>query len=113
MSYFNPEIHHRKSIRLKGYDYSQPGPYFVTVNLGNIRCMLAGWRNGTLDLTPVGEIVKKYWLEIPKHYPGVEMDEYVVMPDHVHGVMIILDNSTISSGCKGVQLNAPTFYSSC
>lgn len=114
MSYFNPEIHHRKSIRLKGFDYSQSGSYFVTINLGNIRCMLAGWKNALLNLSAVGAIVNKYWQEIPLHYPNAEMDEYIIMPDHLHGVISIDGHVGVSTGynpvsiCKGVQLNAPT-----
>ena len=104
MARFNPEVHHRKSFRLSGHDYSSPGHYFVTICLDNIRCMLAiasfvngrdpvGVRHGEplrqkcprqLQLTPVGNVAKEYWLKIPHHYPNVALDEFVVMPDHVH-----------------------------
>ena len=93
MSAFNPEIHHRKSTRLHGYDYSRTGYYFVTINLDNIRCMLAVWNNSQLQLSPIGEIAQEYWMEIPIHYPNVEIDEFVVMPEHVHGILIIRDNN--------------------
>ncbi|MBN1578406.1 MAG: hypothetical protein JW913_17730 [Chitinispirillaceae bacterium] len=98
MPYYNPEIHHRKSVRLKGYDYSQPGYYFITINIDNIRCMLACWERGKLKLLPVGETAKRYWLEIPKHYPNVALDEYVIMPDHFHGIMRIIDQNDNSNG---------------
>jgi putative transposase len=93
MSTYNPEIHHRKSTRLHGYDYSRTGYYFVTINLDNIRCMLAVWNNGRLQLSPIGEIAQKYWMEIPIHYPNVGIDEFVVMPEHFHGILIIRDNN--------------------
>jgi len=108
MSNYNPEIHHRKSVRLKGYDYSKSGYYFVTINLDNVRCMLAVWNTGVLTLTPIGEIIRKYWNEIPLHYPNASMDEFVIMPDHLHGIIGINDSSHGSCSCKGVQLNAPT-----
>jgi REP element-mobilizing transposase RayT len=108
MPYFNPEIHHRKSIRLAGHDYSSPGYYFVTICLDNIRCMLAVASSGQtvgaghgqplrqkhfsqLRLMPIGEIAKKYWMEIPDHFPNVVVDEFVIMPDHVHGILKIRD----------------------
>jgi len=92
MPVFNPEIHHRRSVRLIGFDYSRSGYYFVTICLNDVRCILA-----TMDgprpfqLTPVGEIVKPYWLEIPHHYPKIVLDEFVIMPDHVHGILKIRD----------------------
>ena len=86
---YNPDIHHRKSIRLKGYDYSQEGAYFVTICTQNRECMLGEIKNGKMILNDGGVIVKKYWNEIPKHYPIVILDEFVVMPNHVHGIIII------------------------
>jgi putative transposase len=108
MPVFNPEIHHRRSVRLIGFDYSRPGYYFVTICLNDVRCMLAtvpvgvrsvvGVRHGeplhnthSLQLSPIGEIAKRYWLEIPHHYPKIVLDEFVIMPDHVHGILKIRD----------------------
>ena len=86
---YNPDMHHRKSIRLKGYDYSQEGAYFVTICTQNRKCMFGEIKNGKMILNDGGAIVKKYWNEIPKHYPIVILDEFVVMPNHVHGMIII------------------------
>jgi|WetSurMetagenome_2_1015567.scaffolds.fasta_scaffold48576_2 putative transposase len=118
---FNPEIHHRRSVRLVGFDYSRPGYYFVTICLNDVRCMLAVMASGgrhdigddvlpyhrgidvgvqnfeplqnkkLFQLTPIGEIAKRYWLEIPHHYPKITSDEFVIMPDHVHGILKIRD----------------------
>ena len=86
---FNPSNHHRRSIRLKGYDYSQSGAYFVTICTQNRACVLGEAVEGEIPLSPVGQIASECWLEVPKHFPNVELDVYVVMPNHVHGILII------------------------
>ena len=92
MMRYDPERHHRRSIRLRGYDYAQPGAYFVTI------CT----RNKELFFEDDGIriIAERCWLAIPKHFPYVQLDAWVVMPNHVHGVLWIVR--------RGVQLNAPT-----
>jgi putative transposase len=68
-------LHHRKSIRLREYDYSSPGEYFVTIctyQRVNVFCTIV---NGSICLLPAGDIVKKHWEEIPKHFENVELDE--------------------------------------
>lgn len=86
---YDPEIHHRRSIRLQGHDYSQTGAYFITLCTHNRRCMFGDIKDGEMVLNDVGKIVQKFWLEIPLHYPTVLLDEFVVMPNHVHGIIII------------------------
>jgi putative transposase len=109
MPFFNPEIHHRKSTRLTGYDYSTPGNYFITICLDNVRCMLAGWNKGRLNNTPVGDVAAKYWMEIPIHYPNMAIDAFVIMPDHLHGILRICESTVVQSVAgRGVLLNAPT-----
>jgi len=90
MSY-NPLIHHRKAIRLKEYDYSQPGEYFVTICIYEKACVFGEVFEEKTRLSMVGEIAKKCWEEIPKHFPNIELDEYVIMPNHVHGIIIITE----------------------
>jgi putative transposase len=117
MAIFNPEVHHRRSVRLVGFNYSRPGYYFVTICLNDVRCLLSNYKS--LQLTPIGEIAKRYWMEIPRHYPKIELDEFVIMPDHVHGILKICDGNRdcrrgvqfkneTNPNCRGVQLNAPT-----
>ncbi len=89
MSNYNPKIHHRKSYRLPGYDYSKPGYYFVTICLRSLVYMLTIQNRNYLELTSIGEIAQQYWREIPDHFPHVLLDEYVFMPDHIHGIIII------------------------
>jgi REP element-mobilizing transposase RayT len=90
------EKYHRRSIRLKGYDYSSPGGYFITVcahkrecAFGKISLPDVGARPAAPDLNPLGHIVKQCWADIPSHFPHVLFDEYVVMPSHIHGILII------------------------
>ena len=100
---YNPNIHHRRSIRLQNYDYSQEGLYFVTICAKNHICLFGEIVVDTnnqlpeMQLNELGEIVQKCWLEIPQHYPNIVLHEFVVMPNHVHGILEIttsFDNGT-------------------
>jgi len=84
---YNPDIHHRRSIRLRGYDYSQAVLYFITVCTHKRLNLFGAIENGEMILNDAGRIVEKYWLEIPEHYPNVVLHEHVVMPNHVHGIV--------------------------
>lgn len=90
---YDPEKHHRRSIRLKGYDYSQPGAYFVTIVTKHRRRLFGRIINGLMKLSPLGYQAHCCWLEIPDHFPNVELGEFVIMPDHVHGIIIIVEPS--------------------
>jgi REP element-mobilizing transposase RayT len=87
---YNPGIHHRRSIRLKDYDYSQAGLYFVTICTQGRHCLFGDIEDDTVKLTAAGEMARTVWEEIPFHYPGVELDEFVIMPNHFHGIVIIV-----------------------
>ena len=86
---FNPEIHHRKSIRLQEYDYSEPGPYFVTACIYNMEKLLGKIVEGEINLNQYGEIVKRCWDYLPKHYENMILDAFVIMPNHVHGIILL------------------------
>ena len=86
---YNSEIHHRRSIRLKDYDYSQDGYYFVTICVKHFVRYLGEIKNGEMGLSMIGKIVREYWNEIPYHFNNVMLDEMVIMPDHFHGIVII------------------------
>ena len=96
---YNPEIYHRRSIRLKGYDYSQPGAYFVTVCAWNKECLFGEIKGGEMLLNECGEIIMKCWNAIPSHFVNVGCDEFVVMPNHIHGVIFI-------NNCRG-EVSSP------
>jgi putative transposase len=86
-----PSVHYRKSIRLKDFDYSQPGEYFVTLCIHDKKCVFGKVMEENTILSSIGEIAKKCWEEIPVHFPHVRLDEYVIMPNHLHGIIIITD----------------------
>ncbi len=88
----DPKRHHRRSIRLKGYDYTQPGAYFVTICTHNREPLFGRVVDGEMVLNAFGEIVWACWGEIPDHFPHVELDAFVVMPNHVHGIIWIVDH---------------------
>lgn len=81
----------RKRIRLKGYDYSKPGNYFVTINTKEDILQLSSVENGRIKLSESGKIVNMVWNKLPKHYPNCELDEYVIMLDHFHGIINIIE----------------------
>jgi len=88
---YDPEIHHRKSIRLRGYDYSAPGRYFVTICAQEKACLFGGIASGQIELNDYGRIVENVWKELPLHFPLVELDRFVVMPNHFHAIAVIVD----------------------
>jgi len=79
----------RKSAWLREYDYSQPGSYFFTVCTVDRSCFLGRIRDFEVHLSALGEIVKEAWLDISAHHPAVQLDEMVIMPNHVHGILCI------------------------
>jgi REP element-mobilizing transposase RayT len=87
---FNPEIHDRRSIRLRGYDYTHPGIYFVTICTKDRKCLFGEIRNGQMQLNGAGVMVKSTWDEISTHYPNIRTDTFIVMLNHIHGIMIIV-----------------------
>jgi len=97
---YDPEKHRRRSIRLKGYDYSQEGAYFVTICTHNRECILGEVANGEVLLNEFGKIVESAWFDLPKHYRNVELDAFVVMPNHVHGIIFIVGADHVGAGLK-------------
>ncbi|KKQ27812.1 MAG: hypothetical protein US42_C0005G0037 [Candidatus Magasanikbacteria bacterium GW2011_GWC2_37_14] len=83
------------STRLAGYDYSQTGYYFITICTKNKFCYFGEIVGDEIVLNDIGKMATKYWLEIPKHFPFVTLDEFVIMPNHVHGIIIINNNPPI------------------
>ena len=85
-------------MRLHGYDYSQAGAYFVTICIQHHQCLFGDVVNAEMDLNELGAIANECWLAIPERFPYVELDEYVVMPNHVHGLLHLGDRAT---ACRG------------
>jgi len=87
---YDPAKHHRRSIRLRGYDYRQAGGYFVTICTQNRECIFGEVVDGEMILNGPGQMVATVWRELSQHYPGVEVDAFVVVPNHVHGIIILV-----------------------
>lgn len=102
---FNPDIHHRRSIRLKEYDYSGIGAYFVTLCAFQRECLFGDIVTGEMLLNDMGLIVRDCWQRIPALFSCVEVDEFVVMPNHFHAILFI----TESVGAKQDSPASPAF----
>ncbi|MGK7926098.1 MAG: transposase [Spirulina sp.] len=89
---YNPEIHRRRSIRLKGYDYAQPGAYFVTVCTYQKQCWFGEIRHDQIHLNQIGNIVVREWLKTSQIRPTFKLDEWIVMPNHLHGIVWIMES---------------------
>ena len=102
---YNPQIHHRKSIRLKEYDYSQAGLYFITICCQNRKCLFGNITVGAgpracpqiklnnarqMKLNNAGQMINQIWNEIPSFYNGFNIHEFIVMPNHIHGIIEIV-----------------------
>jgi len=88
---YDPDKHYRHSIRLKGYDYGQSGAYFVTVVTQDRACLFGEIVNGKTLLNDAGGMIEHWWFELNHKFPTVETDEFVVMPNHFHGIVAIAD----------------------
>ncbi len=86
---YDPEKHHRKSVRLREYDYSKPNAYFITICTYNKECIFGAIINGEMQLNAYGKIVENEWLKTPTIRPYVLLDKYIIMPNHIHGIIII------------------------
>lgn len=83
----------RRSIRLKGYDYSQAGAYFVTICTHNRQCLFGDILDGEMRLNDAGWVVANEWIKTPVIRNEIELDEWVVMPNHFHGILVITDSA--------------------
>lgn len=104
---YNSEIHHRRSIRLKGHDYSRVGAYFITICTQNRECLFGDILDGVMRLNDAGEIVADEWLKTAAIRHEIELDVWVVMPNHFHGVAVIVNSGT-TVDCRGDRPVAPT-----
>lgn len=112
---YDPKIHHRRSIRLQTYDYSRSGAYFVTICVQGKACLFGDVVDGTMRLNDAGGIVARTWEWLPTRNAHVELDAWVVMPNHVHGIIVLtgdgwgeLDGGGRGGSGKGGSRTAPT-----
>lgn len=88
----DPEAHRRRSIRLKGYDYSRVGAYFVTVCTQDRACLFGNVVDGEMLMNDAGRMVRAEWLALVARFPSIGLDAFVVMPNHVHGIIVIAED---------------------
>lgn len=87
---FDPQKHHRRSIRLKDHDYSQAGAYYVTIDVQNRECLFGRILNYEMILNEAGKMIEEQWNALPERFPNVELDSHQVMPNHFHGIIVIV-----------------------
>ncbi|MCB9434645.1 MAG: transposase [Ardenticatenaceae bacterium] len=100
---YNPQIHHRRSIRLAGYDYTQAGAYFITICTHNRQNLFGEVVAGEMVLNENGRIVAACWLDLARHFPHITLGEWVVMPNHIHGIIVIVVGRGEASATKTVD----------
>ena len=110
---FDPQRHHRRSIRAQGYDYSQAGAYFVTIVTWQRDCLFGEIVDGEMVLSDFGIIADESWRAIPEHFPNVDLGAHVIMPNHAHGVIGIradesASNDVVAQHVGATQWVAPT-----
>ena len=105
---FDPEKHGRGSIRLPGYDYTQPGAYFVTICAAERRCIFGEITDGIMRPNRNGFIVAEQWAGLSKHYTSVRLDGFVLMPNHVHGIVSLTHDLPPSVGAGLKPAHAST-----
>ena len=107
---YDADRHHRRSIRLQGYDYSQSGGYFVTICVHD-RMLPKGIRtfgeivNGKLMINECGKIAHQFWMDIPNRFANVELDEFIIMPNHIHGIVVNHNGNIVGAGFTPAQSN--------
>jgi len=94
---YNPELHHRKTIRLKGYDYSQNGVYFITVCIQGREKLFGEIENKKIHLNDTGKMIDAQWNILSNRFGNIRLDAYIIMPDHFHGIIEIV-NATKNVG---------------
>ncbi len=96
----DPITQRRRSLRLPGFDYAQRGAYFVTVVAHDRACLFGDVVDGAMCLNEAGRVVESCWAAIPDHFPHVELDAFVVMPNHVHGIVLIVGDVSADVGTR-------------
>ena len=103
--------HHRRSLRLKKYDYARSGAYFVTICSRNQECVFGDVSDGEMHLNEYGIVVREEWLRTALLRDGVAMDAFVVMPNHLHGIIVINGRGTARRAPTGERFGKPTVNS--
>ncbi len=102
---YNPDVHHRCYIRLKGYDYSQAGLYFITICTQNQLCLFGEVENGNMQSNVAGKMVKQQWQGLVHRFNTIKLHEFIVMPNHFHGIIELVGVPLV-----GTQNNGSTHF---
>lgn len=94
---YDPNKHHRRFIRLKGHDYAQAGAYFITIVARDRVCLFGEVADAEMHPNDAGRIVDRCWRDIPAHFPNFELDAFVVMPNHVHGIIVMVRDPPVGA----------------
>lgn len=105
---YNPDIHHRRSIRLRGYDYSREGAYFITICAQNRQCIFGHIENNTMMLNAFGQIAYWEWEKLPQRWPHIELGAFQIMPNHMHGIIIVNDVPVVGAPLAGAPTRTNT-----
>ncbi len=97
-----------ESARHPVWDYSSSGAYFITICTKDRKHFLGNIEKEKIILSQTGLIAAKYWKEIPAHFPNTELDEFIIMPNHIHGIILINDNVPVETPNLGVSMTATT-----
>jgi putative transposase len=100
---YNPDIHHRRSVRLKGYDYSKKGLYFITICIQNYLCLFGNIKKGEMKLNNAGLMIKHQWQALIHRFDKIKLHEFIVMPNHFHGIV-----EFVGAPLVGVQNTVPS-----
>ena len=105
-----PKYHELGSKQLPRYDYSQPGAYFITIRAADRRCIFGDIVDGEIRLNKNGSIVAEQWAGLPSHYLNTILDEFVIMPNHVHGIICLTNRSptSVGAGFQPASFSHPT-----
>ena len=97
----------RKSNRLKGFDYSSAGMYFITICTQNRQCIFEEIANEVFIINEIGKMIEQHWLQIQDDFCNIKLDSYIIMPNHLHGLIIIEDDTVrsrlVSDQCIGTR----------
>ncbi len=104
---YNPLIHNRKSIRLKGYDYSQAGLYFITICVQDRELLFGKIETDEMILNDAGKMIQTEWEKLPQRFSNIELDEFIVMPNHFHAILEIVHPSAAVTAVGATLVVAP------
>jgi REP element-mobilizing transposase RayT len=102
----DPKRHHRRSIRLPEYDYASPGAYFVTVCVRKGECLLGRVADGEMQRSEYGQLAHDFWKQVRVHFPSVAVDAFVIMPNHLH-VIVMIHETSVRAGDEMGEVTSP------